>query len=256
MEQLRGNVMNKKNYVLCIVLAAVVITPVQAGWLDRLKDEVLGNDAVTETVTDLTSDEIVNGLRQALEKGVRIAVDLLGQTNGFFGNPKVRIPLPDHLQQVSSGLRMLGQDQYADEFELTMNRAAEAAAPEAKAIFMDAIRDMSIEDARKILDGADDAATQYFREQGDARLRERMQPVIEQATAKAGVTNAYNNLVKSLEFLDDVVDTQSLDLNNYVTGKALDGLFLMIAEEEKRIRENPMERTTDLLKKVFGSTYK
>ena len=246
--------MNMRNYVLWIALLVFVITPVQAGWLDQLKDAVLGDEVVTESaVSELASDEIVSGLREALEKGVHIAVDLLSQMDGYFGNPKVRIPLPDHLQQVSDGLRMVGQGQYADEFELTMNRAAEAAAPEAKAIFMDAIRDMSIEDARKILDGADDAATQYFRKVGETRLRERMQPVVEQATAGAGVTNAYNGLVKNLEFLGNVVDTQSLDLNNYVTGKALDGLFLLIAEEEKRIRENPVERTTDLLKKVFGS---
>jgi len=245
--------MNYRKHGLCAVLLITVITPVQAGWFDQLKEEVLGKESMTETVTGLTSGEMVNGLREALEKGVRMAVDLLGQTDGFFGNPKVRIPLPEHLQQLSSGLRMLGQEQYADEFELTMNRAAEAAAPEARAIFMDAIRNMTIEDAKKILDGADDAATQYFRKLGEVRLRERMQPIIEQATGKAGVTSAYNSLVKSLEFLGDMVDTQSLDLNHYVTDKALDGLFLMIAEEEKRIRENPMERTTDLLKKVFGS---
>jgi hypothetical protein len=246
--------MNKRNCGLSLALLAVVmIAPVQAGWLDNLKNAVLGTETSKETVSNLASDEVAAGLREALEKGVAMAVDLLGQTDGFFGNSKVHIPLPEHLQQVSSGLRMLGQEQYADEFELTMNRAAEAAAPEAKAIFMDAIRNMSIEDAKKLLNGPDDAATQYFRKVGEARLRESMQPVIEQATAKAGVTNAYNNLTKSLELLGDMVDTKSLDLNNYVTGKALDGLFLMIAEEEKRIRENPIERTTDLLKKVFGS---
>ena len=245
--------MNYRNYVLSAALLTLLAGSAQAGWFDQLKDEVLGNEAVTESVSSLASDEIVSGLREALEKGVRTAVDLLGQTDGFLGNPKVRIPLPEHLQQISSGLRMLGQDQYADEFELTMNRAAEASVPEAKAIFMDAIRNMTIEDAQKILDGADDAATQYFRKVEEVRLRERVQPVIEQATAQAGVTNAYNELVKSLEFLGDVVDTQALDLNDYVASKALDGLFLMIAEEEKRIRENPVERTTDLLKKVFGS---
>ena len=247
--------MNLRNGWLGVILLAIVIAPVQAGWLDTLKNEILGAETTTatESVSNLASDEIAAGLREALEKGVAMAVDLLGQTDGFFGNPKVHIPLPEHLQQVSSGLRMLGQEQYADEFELTMNRAAEAAAPEAKAIFMDAIRNMSIEDAKNLLNGPDDAATQYFRKVGEARLSERMQPVIEQATSKVGVTSAYNNLVKSLDLLGDMVDTQSLDLNDYVTSKALDGLFLMIAEEEKRIRENPIERTTDLLKKVFGS---
>ena len=180
-------------------------------------------------------------------------MDLLGQTDGFLGNEKVRIPMPDHLQRVSSGLRTFGQDKYADEFELTMNRAAEAAVPEAKAIFMEAIRNMTVEDAKSILDGPDDAATQYFRKVGADRLHTRMLPVVQEATTKAGVTNAYNSLVKQLDFLGGVMDTKSLDLNDYVTNKALDGLFLMIAEEEKRIRENPLERTTDLLKKVFAS---
>ncbi len=248
--------MNKRNRGACVLFLAAAVMPVQAGWFDVLKSEVLGTEVVKESVSNMASDEIAAGLREALEKGVAIAVDLLGQTDGFFGNPKVHIPLPDHLQQVSSGLRMLGQEQYADEFELTMNRAAEAAVPEAKAIFMDAIRNMSIEDAKNLLNGPDDAATQYFRKIGEVRLSERMQPVIEQATSKVGVTSAYNNLTKSLELLGDMVDTQSLDLNDYISSKALDGLFLMIAEEEKRIRENPMERTTDLLKKVFGSNSK
>ncbi len=245
--------MSYRKQGFCIILLIAAITPVQAGWFDVLKSEVLGTEASKDPISNLASDEIAAGLREALEKGVAIAVDLLGQTDGFFGNSKVRIPLPEHLQQLSDGLRMLGQDQYADEFELTINRAAEAAAPEAKAIFMDAIRNMSIEDAKTILNGKSDAATQYFRKVGEQRLRDSMQPVINQATAQAGVTNAYNNLIKSLDLLGDMVDTKSLDLNSYITGKALDGLFLMIAEEEKRIRENPIERTTELLKKVFGS---
>lgn len=246
--------MNRKDIWLSIVVSAAVISPVQAGWLDKLKDEVLGTGSVTKQATQaLGTDDIVGGLRQALEKGVRIAVDLLGQTDGFSGNPKVRIPLPDHLKSISSGLRAFGRDKYADEFELTMNRAAEAAVPEGKAIFMDAIRNMTVEDAKGILDGPDDAATQYFRKVGWDRLRTRIMPVVQEATAGAGVTGAYNSLVKQLDILGSVVDTKSLNLNDYVANKALDGLFLMIAEEEKRIRENPMERTTDLLKKVFGS---
>ncbi|HEC15612.1 MAG TPA: DUF4197 domain-containing protein [Sedimenticola sp.] len=246
--------MNKTLYRPGILILALLAAPAQAGWLDKLKEQVLGGGPVQDqAAAALGSDEIAAGLKQALEKGVRSAVDLLGRTDGFLGNPKVRIPMPDHLQRISSGLRTLGQDKYADEFERTMNRAAEAAVPEAKAIFMEAIRGMTLEDAKAILDGPDDAATQYFRKTGEQRLRARMLPVVQEATARVGVTNAYNNLVKNLDFLGGMVDTKALDLNDYVTTRALDGLFLMIAEEEKRIRENPVERTTDLLKKVFGS---
>ncbi len=245
--------MKRNSMSLGVLFLAVLATTTQAGWLDQLKEKVLDSGAASQTATALTNDEMIGGLRAALEKGVAIAVAQLGQTDGFFGNPQVRIPLPDHLQTVSKGLRLVGQEKYADEFELTMNRAAEAAVPEAKAIFMDAIHNMSIEDAKGILNGGDDAATRYFRKVGEERLFDRMLPVVKETTTRTGVTNSYNALVKQLDFLGTVVDTESLNLDNYVTEKGLDGLFLLIAQEEKRIRENPVARTTDLLKKVFGA---
>ncbi len=245
--------MNYRNVVCAATLLAITTIPAQAGWLDRLQEEILGGESAAVTRPGLLPDEIAGGLREALERGVRTAVAQLGQPDGFFAHPRVRIPLPEHLQRLSGGLRMLGQGQYVDAFELTMNRAAEAAVPEAATILVEAVRNMTLEDARKILNGADDAATQYFRRVGEERLRARLRPLIAQATRQAEVTRAYNDLTKSLAFLGDAVDTRPLDLDRYVTGKALEGLFLMIAEEERRIRQNPAARTSELLRKVFGA---
>ncbi|VAX11020.1 hypothetical protein MNBD_GAMMA26-1840 [hydrothermal vent metagenome] len=245
--------MHHRILLLAGLLLSIVVLPTQASWLDQLKNEVLGSDTASNPVASiLSSDEMAGGLREALSKGVNIAIDSLGKEDGFLADPQVRIPLPDHLKKVSSGLRALGQNKYADEFELTMNRAAEAAVPEAKKLFMDAISNMTIEDAKGILDGPKDAATSYFRKIGEARLHSSMMPIVENATAEAGVTSAYNDLLGNTSFLGGLMDTKSLDLNEYVTNKALDGLFFMIAQEEKKIRENPVERTTDLLKKVFA----
>ena len=168
------------------------------------------------------------------------------------GNEAVRIPLPENLQTVGKMLNAVGQRRYADEFVRTMNRAAESAVPEASAILGDAIRQMSVEDARKILDGPDDAATQYFRRVGEERLTERLRPIVSDATSRTGVTASYKQLVDQAGSAAALVNTDSLDLDGYVTGEALDGLFLFIAAEEKRIRENPAARSTELLQKVFG----
>jgi len=251
---------NRQMPLLVGLLLSLVILPAYAGWFDQLKEEVLGGSTKEPISSLLNSNEMAEGLREALSKGVNIAIDYLGKEDGFLADSKVRIPMPDHLKKVSSSLRTLGQGKYADEFELTMNRAAEAAVPEARDIFLDAINSMTIEDARGILDGPDDAATNYFRKIGEQRLRNSMLPIVKKATNQAGMTNAYNNLIGNMSFLSDWMDTQSLDLNEYVTSEALNGLFLMIAQEEKKIRdqeekkirENPVARTTDLLKKVFS----
>jgi hypothetical protein len=199
----------------------------------------------------LSNDEIVGGLKEALAQGAERAVSTLGRSDGFLGNADVRVPLPGRLSGVGSTLRTLGQGRYVDEFEHTMNRAAEAAVPEASAILGDAIRQMTVEDARAILDGPEDAATSYFREVGEERLTTRMLPIVSEATSNAGVTSAYKGLLDRAGPAASLVGAD-LDLDGYVTSKALDGLFFMIAAEEKRIRENPVARSTDLLKKVFG----
>jgi hypothetical protein len=221
-------------------------------YLDKLKGSVSTPEETTAGVS-LTDAEMVSGLKQALDKGTQFAVDSLGKEGGFLDNNKVKIPMPESLSWVEKSLRTLRQDALADEFIATMNHAAEQAVPEAAAIFGDAIQQMSVEDARGILTGPEDAATQYFRTNTEAALTGKMRPIVEQATARTGVTSAYKDMTATAGGLGSMVSSDATDLDGYVTGKTLDGLFLMIAEEEQKIRENPMARSTDLLKKVFGA---
>jgi hypothetical protein len=195
---------------------------------------------------------MVEGLRDALSQGVKTAVKTLGQEDGFLANDLVKIPIPESLESVESTLRKLGQDEVADKFIAALNHAAEKAMPSAVSIFGEAISSMSINDAKDILEGPDDAATQYFRGRSDDDLRASFAPLVKEATDKVGVTATYKDLIKKLGPMASLLDTEKLDIDSYVTEKALDGLFLMIAEEEKKIREDPVARTTDLLKKVFA----
>jgi len=221
---------------------------VDAGFQDWLKEAAgkLGGEK------GLSDDEIVNGLKQALEIGTSNAVKTVSQTNGYFKNTRIRIPLPENVKKVEKLLRATGFGRRVDEFELSMNSAAERAAPEAKTIFWDAIKQMSFADARQILDGSDDAATQYFQDKTAGRLQKIFKPITHQAMSEVGVTHSYqsiDNKIKTIPFADQM----SFDLDQYVTDKALSGLYLMLAEEEKKIRQDPAARVTDLLKKVFGS---
>jgi len=209
--------------------------------------------AASEGAAALSNDEIIAGLRDALEQGAKTAISTLGREDGFFGNQSVKIPMPDALAKMDSILRGLGQSRYVDEFVLTMNRAAESAIPEASAIVGDAIRNMTVEDANIILNGPDDAATQYFRKVGEKRLVKKIQPIVADATSRTGATKAYKQAVDRAGPAAGLLGDDTLDLDNYVTDRALDGLFLMVAAEEKRIRENPIARSTNLLKKVFGA---
>lgn len=193
-----------------------------------------------------------DGLKQALEHGTQQAVTLLGHENGYFGNPRVKIPLPENLARIEKTLRKLGQGKTADELILSLNRAAEAAAPEAKAVFLQVIRGMTVKDAVGIVRGPDNAATQYFRAHSEAALTERFRPIVATATDKVGVTHRYKKFLKEAGPVAPFLDVRSLDLDEYVTRKALDGLFLMVADEEQRIRRDPAARTTELLRKVFG----
>jgi hypothetical protein len=229
-----------------------------AGWRDLLKvftDDDEGSEEVVEKIAGgLSESDIVAGLKEALTRGTKSAVSLLGQEDGFLANPQVKIPMPNSLKKVEKGLRKVGQDKVADNFVESMNRAAEKAVPVAATIFADSVRDMSISDAREILQGEDDAATQYFRQHSGEKLKGKFAPIVKQATNEVGVTSHYKKLTDKLGFLSSYMDTDKLDLDEYVTNKAMDGLFLMVAAEEKKIRENPLERSTDLLKKVFSST--
>ena len=231
---------------VCLGLA----TTAHADWKSQL-ESLLGGGAKSGP-TALSDQDIVAGLKEALDQGARRAVDELGQTDGFLSDARVRIPMPPELETVESALRTLKQDRYADEFIVTMNRAAEAAVPEASAILGDAIRQMTVADAKQILNGPDDAATQYFRRVGEERLTTRMRPIVSEATSKTGVTSSYKTFMDKAGFAAKLAGADSVDIDGYVTNRALDGLFLLIAAEEKRIRENPLARSTDLLKMVFG----
>ena len=231
-------------------------TSVQAGWQDFLKEQVesfSGNEKGSDALQSaLTNDEVIAGLKQALEKGADYAVNNLGKADGFLANSDVKIPMPDKLQTVEKTLRQLGQDKYADEFVVTMNRAAEQAVPLTLDILKKGVANMSIDDARGILNGPDDAATSYLRKVGAEDMTQKILPIVSQATARTGATRQYKQLFDKLGFLGSVMDPADYDIDQYVTGKTVDGLFHMIAVEEKKIRENPVERTTDLLKKVFA----
>ena len=204
--------------------------------------------------TAVTTGEISSGLKEALTKGVRFAVDTLGRENGFLDDVRVKIPLPKSLQKLEKALRIAGQGKAVDEFVSSMNHAAEKAVPVAIDVFVDSIKKMTFDDARKILfSGEQDAATQFFRRTSEETLREKFRPIVEKFTGEVGVTQRYKDMVaKGGPVAKFLVGKDATDLDAYVTQKALDGLFFMVAEEEKKIRKDPLGRTTSLLKKVFG----
>lgn len=207
----------------------------------------------TATLADLPMDQVTRGLKEALGKGLEHAVASLGKSGGFLTNVNVRIPLPEKLQTVEKTLRTIGQQRLADEFVTTMNQAAEQAVPAAAAVFKESLQKMTVADARKILGGTNDAATRYFRETTQAELSARFLPIVQKATASSGATAAYKQVTDKVKAAGPFVRVPELDLDGYVTSKALDGLFLRVAEEERRIRENPAARGTELLKTVFGA---
>lgn len=211
-----------------------------------------GMDAHATSISDLSNRDVVAGLKQALSKGAANAVNSLGKADGFFGNDRVKIPLPESLRKIEHTLRNIGMGQYADELELTMNRAAEAAVPEARTLLVNAVKEMSIQDAKGILAGGDTSATDYFRNKTSQKLAAKFLPIVQQATAKVGVAQKYDHLAGNAGRLG-LIDESQTNLGNYITQKTLDGLFLMIADEEKAIRANPVEQGSKLLNKVFGA---
>ncbi len=244
--------MNKKIVFFISVLSASSL--VQAGWQDTLQGILGGGNSSNGAVSALSQTEMAGGLKEALAQGAESAINSLGKTDGFLANDLVKIPLPEKVEGVADLARKFGGKKYVDEFVTTMNRAAERAVPEAATIFSDSIRDMSIDDAEKILSGADDSATQYFRETGGAKLTEKFKPIVKQATDAAGVTTAYKQMVGQAGPMVSMLGGDDLtDVDGYITNKAIDGLFMMIAVEEKRIRTNPLASGSDLMKKVFSS---
>lgn len=213
---------------------------------------VMGLPAGAAGLEGISNSDATSGLRQALTDGSAAAVGLLGKENGFFGNPKVRIPLPPALQQVEGAMRLAGMRRQADELVLSMNRAAEAAVPEAKQLLVDAVKKMSVQDAKTILTGGDTAATDYFRRTTQAQLTQRFLPIVKKATERVGLAQQYNSLAGQAAQLG-VVKKDDSTVESYVTRKALDGLYLMIAEQEKSFRQNPVGASSDIVRRVFGA---
>jgi len=224
-----------KKFVVAAVVALLAWAPLTMAQLERISNQ-----------------DAVSGLRAALEKGSQAAVAGLGRADGFLGNPKVKIPLPESLARAEALMRRVGMGKYADELVVSMNRAAEAAVPEAKQLLVDSVRKMSVQDAKGILTGGETSATDYFRRTTRDQLHARFLPIVKRSTAKVGVAQRYNEYAEKGASLG-LVRKEDASLDEYVTQKALDGLYLMIAEEEKKIRQDPVGTGSALLKKVFGA---
>lgn len=201
---------------------------------------------------DLSNTDATAGLKEALIQGAGKAIGKLGVVDGFFGNPQVKIPLPDSIQRAERVMRMFGMGKQADEVILRMNRAAEAAVPEAKTLLINSIKQMSVADAKSILTGGDDAATQYFRKTTSGPMAEKLLPIVRKAMEDVQLAQQYNKFAETGTKYD-LVKKEQANLEQYVTQKTLDGIYLMTAAEEKAIRKDPMGQTSSLLKKVFGS---
>jgi len=257
--------------ILILSAFALGIFSARAGLLDSLG--IANNPANSSAALSALSDtQVADGLKDALGNGLQHAIANLGHDGGFLTNLDVKIPLPEKLQSAEKALRAAGQGKLADEFVTTMNHAAEQAVPAAASVFGDAVKNMSIDDAKSVLTGPDDSATQFFRRTTQTNLYAKFYPIIQQATAKTGVTSAYKNMMAKVSsaggtfggsfgsslggLTQKYMGSDALDVDAYVTNKTLDGLFKMVAAEEKDIRSNPVARTTDLMQKVFGAVGK
>ena len=266
-----------KKFLLPLILAVSMFSA-RAGWLEQLGLNKSSTNAATTNATTattatsaavnaLSNPQVAGGLKDALGKGLQNAIASLGKDGGFLNNAAVKIPLPEKLQYVEKSLRALKQEKLADEFVTTMNRAAEQAVPEAASVFGDAVKGMSIADAKSVLTGPQDSATQYFRRTTQTNLYSKFLPIVQAATAKTGVTSSYKNMMAKVTgssalsgtlggLSKNYLGADALDVDAYVANKTLDGLFKMVADEEKKIRENPVARTTDLMQKVFSAVAK
>jgi hypothetical protein len=218
--------------------------------LDQLWKKVTAQPA-----SSLTTDKISAGLKEALKVSTSRAVASTGRPDGFLKNEDIKILLPEKLRNANRGLRLVGMGPQLDELEIGMNRAAEQATPKAKEIFLNALSQMTIDDARKILSGNDTAATEYFRAKSSAELATAFTPIVSDSLQNVGVVRQYNQVMQN-PLASSLARSQNFDLNNYVVGKTLDGLFYTLGQEEKKIRTNPAAQTTSLLKEVFGSVVK
>ena len=204
------------------------------------------------SIDQLTGSEANAGLKAALDQGVASAVASLGKTDGFWGNPKVRIPLPENLQRAKSAMKLMGKGREVDKLERAINRAAEEAVQQSKQLLANAVKAMTVEDAKRILTGGDDSVTQFFKSKTAPQLTERFLPVVSKVTAKSGLAQQYNSLAgQAAQF--GLVKAEEATIERYVTQKALDGLYTMIGEEERKIRANPVAAGSDIVRRVFGA---
>ena len=245
-----------------IAASGLVVIMAHANALDlgSLKDAIKSSGNSTSSsssndsagVASLSDSEANGGLKEALTQGVGKAVSSLGAANGFFGNKAVKIPLPSSLQKIQKGMKLVGMGKQSDELILKMNRAAEAAVPEAKTLLVDSIKKMSLADAKAILTGPQDAATQYFKKTTSAQMGEKFLPIVTKATENVQLADSYNKYAE-MGSKFGVVKKEDANINQYVTKKALDGVYYMIAQEEAAIRKDPLGQASSLLKKVFGA---
>lgn len=217
----------------------------------QLPDFLKGLPQLPSSGAGLGDARVAQGLKEALRVGTENAVGLTGRVDGYFANQAIKILMPERLRSLEQGLRLIGQGERVDELVLGMNRAAERAAPAARGIFVDAIGEMSIDDARTILAGADTAATDYFKGKTTGKLTNAFQPVVERSMNEVGVARQYKDLLAQAQTIP-FFRAEDYDLNRYVVGKSLDGLFHVVGEEERKIRTNPTARTTELLREVFA----
>ncbi|HSG92249.1 MAG TPA: DUF4197 domain-containing protein [Methylotenera sp.] len=238
------------------LLFILLFSPVaQADWGKMFEDfknagkSMLGQENNT---AGLDNDTMINGLREALEIGSRRAISTVGQQGGYLNNPEIRIPLPPRLQQASDLMKQFGMGQMAEDFETSINRAAENAAPQATELMINAIKAMTIEDARNILQGENDAATRYFEDKTRPQLATLFSPVVDDSLNQVGATRYYNQLDEQMQAVPMLGQNLNMDLTGYVTDQALNGLFVMLAQEELKIRDDPAARSTELLQKVFA----
>ena len=266
----KKKILTMKKFAALIIILAISATVSRADLTSALGGLLHTSTNATPdanaALAALSTDQVVGGLKDALGNGLQHAISQLGHDGGFLTNLNVKIPLPEKLQYVEKALRAAKQDKLADDFIATMNHAAEQAVPAAASVFGDAVKQMSVDDAKSILTGPQDAATQYFRRTTETNLYVRFLPIVQTATTNAGVTAAYKNMMAKVNsssrtgwgaslggLANNYLGSDAVDVDAYITSKALDGLFKMVADEEKRIRDNPVARTTDLMQKVFGA---
>lgn len=236
------------HFLLAILLIGTSSDVLYAGWLDKLKEKVVGGDTNEQV---LGSDEVNEGLKEALRVGTETVVGNLGKTDGFNLDSQIHIPLPSQLDQVKSILGKVGMDSMLTDLELRLNRAAEIATPKARDLFVQAINDMTLDDAMAIYNGPDDSATEYFKSKMSAPLALEMIPVVDESLADAGAVKMYDDVMERYNAVPFAPEVEA-DLSDYVVQKGMDGIFYYLAKEEAAIRQNPAKRTTEILKSVFG----